>query len=89
MALKKTYLSKKFFPKWKDTVLDIEDNIDEQIFYDFEVSYDTLIKALSNISVEKGITAHNLLMDYLTFIKDVRRDEQREEIKESKRGIRN
>ena len=37
------------YQKWKDTVIDIESSIDPQVFLEFEVAYDHLIKDLSKI----------------------------------------
>lgn len=78
------------YQKWKNTVQDIEQNIDEATFYEFEIAYDRLVKDISNVSDGFGTTAHNLLMDYLAFIKGVRRDERLEEMQERRNsGIRN
>ena len=73
------------YQKWKDTVIDIESSIDPQVFLEFEVAYDHLIKDLSKIKDGFKTTANNLLLDYLSHRKGVERDERLEEMQEKRR----
>ena len=52
----------------KDLVVQIEENIDEYIFFEFMSAYRTLIEQIKDVKDGVGTTSHEHLMDYL-FVK--------------------
>ena len=67
----------------KDLVVQIEENIDEYIFFDFMSAYRTLIEQIKDVKDGVGTTSHEHLMDYL-FLKI---EEARDEHFKNKMGI--
>ena len=67
----------------KDLIIEIEENIDEYIFFEFMSAYKTLIEQIKNVKDGIGTTSHEHLMDYL-FMKI---EEARDEHFKNKMGI--
>ena len=67
----------------KDLVVQIEENIDEYIFFEFMSAYKTLMEQVKNVKDGMGTTSHEHLMDYL-FMKI--EDERHEHFK-NKMGV--
>tara|TARA_A100001515_G_scaffold142588_2_gene141718 strand:+ start:2347 stop:2607 length:261 start_codon:yes stop_codon:yes gene_type:complete len=67
----------------KDFVVEIEENIDEYIFFEFMTAYRTLMEQIKKVDTGFGTTAHENLMDYL-FMKI--EDERNEHFK-NKMGV--
>tara|TARA_R100000329_G_C7580815_1_gene205766 strand:+ start:219 stop:464 length:246 start_codon:yes stop_codon:yes gene_type:complete len=65
MALKKVSRSNCLYGK--ELIQEIEENIDEYIFFEFMKSYLELIDQLKDVKDGFKTTPHNLLMDYLLF----------------------
>ena len=49
----------------KDLLVEIEENIDEYIFFEFMSAYRTLMKQIKKVDDGFGTTPHQNLMDYL------------------------
>ena len=49
----------------KEFVVEIEENIDEYIFFEFMSAYRTLMEQIKKVDTGFGTTAHENLMDYL------------------------
>tara|TARA_R100000781_G_scaffold8930_2_gene7820 strand:+ start:1006 stop:1233 length:228 start_codon:yes stop_codon:yes gene_type:complete len=49
----------------KDLLQEVEENIDEYIFFEFASAYRNLTKQLDDVKDGMGTTPHALLMDYL------------------------
>ena len=67
----------------KDLIMEIEENIDEYIFFEFMSAYKTLMEQVKNVKDGMGTTSHEHLMDYL-FMKI--EDERNEHFK-NKMGV--
>jgi hypothetical protein len=67
----------------KDLIIEIEENIDEYIFFEFMSAYKTLMEQIKKVDTGFGTTAHENLMDYL-FMKI---EEARDEHFKNKMGI--
>ena len=67
----------------KDFVVEIEENIDEYIFFEFMSAYRTLIEQIKNVKDGMGTSSHEQLMDYL-FLKI---EEARDEHFKNKMGV--
>ena len=67
----------------KDLIMEIEENIDEYIFFEFMSAYKTLMEQIKKVDTGFGTTAHENLMDYL-FMKI---EEARDEHFKNKMGI--
>lgn len=67
----------------KDLIMEIEENIDEYIFFEFMSAYRTLMEQIKKVDTGLGTTAHENLMDYL-FMKI--EDERNEHFK-NKMGV--
>ena len=65
----------KVYTYGKDLLQEIEENIDEYIFFEFAGAYRNLIKQLDDVKDGMGTTPHALLMDYLFFKLEEERDE--------------
>ena len=65
MALKKVSRSNCLYGK--ELIQEIEENIDEYIFFEFMKSYLELIDQMKDVKDGFKTTHHNLLMDYLLF----------------------
>ena len=63
----------------KDLITTIEENIDEYIFFEFMSTYRTLIQQMRDVDDGMKSTAHQLLMDYLSYKLDEARDEHLKE----------
>ena len=63
----------------KDLITTIEENIDEYIFFEFMSTYRTLIQQMRDVDDGMKSTAHQLLMDYLSYKFDEARDEHLKE----------
>jgi len=55
----------KVYTYGKDLVQEVEENIDEYIFFDFMVAYKTLIGQIKKVDDGFNTTPHSQLMDYL------------------------
>lgn len=51
----------------KDLIMDIEENIDEYIFFEFMVAYRKLIEQVGKVEDGMGTKPHAKLMDYLFY----------------------
>ena len=59
----------------KDLIMEIEENIDEYIFFEFMSAYKTLMEQIKKVDTGFGTTAHENLMDYLFMKIEEARDE--------------
>ena len=67
----------------KDQIQDIENSIDQYIFFEMMKNYSDLIEQLKPIAEGSGSTPHSLLMDYMFF----KIEEQRDEYHKNKLGV--
>ena len=51
----------------KEQIQDIENSIDQYIFFEYMKNYSDLIEQLKPIAEGSGSTPHSLLMDYMFF----------------------
>tara|TARA_R110000824_G_scaffold24148_3_gene85501 strand:+ start:1008 stop:1235 length:228 start_codon:yes stop_codon:yes gene_type:complete len=65
----------KVYTYGKELVAEVENNIDEYIFFEFLVAYRKLIEQVSDVNDGMGTKPHALLMDYLSFKLTEERDE--------------
>jgi hypothetical protein len=73
----------KVYTYGKDLVMEVEENIDEYIFFDFLVAYKTLIKQMKKVDDGFNTTPHSMLMDYLFY----KLEDERQEHHKSKLGV--
>ena len=59
----------------KDLMIQIEENIDEYIFFEFMSGYRTLIQQMKDVNDGFNSTSHQMLMDYLALKLEEARDE--------------
>lgn len=62
---------------------DIENSIDQYIFFDFMKNYSDLIEQLKPMAEGSGSTPHSLLMDYMFF----KIQEERDKINQDRLGV--
>jgi len=67
----------------KEQIQDIENSIDQYIFFDFMKNYSDLIEQLKPIAEGSGSTPHSLLMDYMFF----KIQEERDKINQDRLGV--
>ena len=67
----------------KELIQEIENSIDQYIFFELMKSYSELIEQLKPIAKGSGSTPHSLLMDYMFF----KIEEQRDEYHKNKLGV--
>tara|TARA_R100000995_G_scaffold18176_1_gene7396 strand:+ start:2212 stop:2454 length:243 start_codon:yes stop_codon:yes gene_type:complete len=67
----------------KELIQEIENSIDQYIFFELMKNYSELIEQLKPIVEGSGSTPHSLLMDYLFF----KIEEQRDEYHKNKLGV--
>ena len=67
----------------KEQIQDIEDSIDQYIFFDYMKNYSDLIEQLKPIAEGSGSTPHSLLMDYMFF----KIQEERDKINQDRLGV--
>lgn len=79
MTSQKTSPSKCLYGK--ELIQEIEENIDESIFFDFMKSYIELVDQLKDVNDGFKTAPHILLMDYLSFaIKEKQNEEEKENL---------
>jgi hypothetical protein len=67
----------------KEQIQDIENSIDQYIFFEYMKNYSDLIEQLKPIAEGSGSTPHSLLMDYMFF----KIQEERDKINQDKLGV--
>ena len=67
----------------KDQIQDIENSIDQYIFFEMMKNYSDLIEQLKPIAEGSGSTPHSLLMDYMFF----KMEEERDKINQDRLGV--
>jgi hypothetical protein len=67
----------------KEQIQDIENSIDQYIFFDLMKNYSELIEQLKPIAEGSGSTPHFLLMDFMFF----KMEEERNKINQDKLGV--
>ena len=67
----------------KELIQEIENSIDQYIFFELMKNYSELIEQLKPIAEGSGSTPHSLLMDYMFF----KIEEQRDEYHKNKLGV--
>ena len=67
----------------KDQIQDIENSIDQYIFFEMMKNYSDLIEQLKPIAEGSGSTPHSLLMDYMFF----KIEEERDKINQNRLGV--
>jgi hypothetical protein len=67
----------------KDQIQDIENSIDQYIFFEMMKNYSDLIEQLKPIAEGSGSTPHSLLMDYMFF----KIQEERDKIHQDRLGV--
>ena len=67
----------------KEQIQDIENSIDQYIFFEMMKNYSDLIEQLKPIAEGSGSTPHSLLMDYMFF----KIQEERDRINQDKLGV--
>jgi len=67
----------------KEQIQDIENSIDQYIFFEYLKNYSDLIEQLKPIAEGSGSTPHSLLMDYMFF----KIQEERDKINQDKLGV--
>jgi hypothetical protein len=67
----------------KDQIQDIENSIDQYIFFEYMKNYSYLIEQLKPIAEGSGSTPHSLLMDYMFF----KMEEERDKINQDRLGV--
>tara|TARA_R100000541_G_scaffold8010_1_gene15620 strand:+ start:832 stop:1053 length:222 start_codon:yes stop_codon:yes gene_type:complete len=67
----------------KEQIQDIENSIDQYIFFEYMKSYSELIEQLKPIAKGSGSTPHSLLMDYMFF----KIQEERDKINQDRLGV--
>ena len=72
---KKIFLFKMSILQTKEAMQEIENSIDQYIFFEMMKNYSDLIEQLKPIAEGSGSTPHSLLMDYMFFKIQEERDE--------------
>jgi len=67
----------------KEQIQDIDNSIDQYIFFEMMKNYSDLIEQLKPIAEGSGSTPHSLLMDYMFF----KIQEERDKINQDKLGV--
>jgi hypothetical protein len=67
----------------KEQIQDIENSIDQYIFFEYLKNYSDLIEQLKPIAEGSGSTPHSLLMDYMFF----KIQEERDKIHQDRLGV--
>tara|TARA_R100000935_G_scaffold44755_1_gene67749 strand:- start:622 stop:852 length:231 start_codon:yes stop_codon:yes gene_type:complete len=67
----------------KDLIMDIEENIDEYIFFEFMVAYRKLIEQVGKVEDGMGTKPHATLMDYLFY----KMEQEKSDYEQSKLGV--
>jgi len=67
----------------KEQIQDIENSIDQYIFFDFMKNYSDLIEQLKPMAEGSGSTPHSLLMDFMFF----KIQEERDKINQDRLGV--
>jgi DNA integrity scanning protein DisA with diadenylate cyclase activity len=67
----------------KEQIQDIENSIDQYIFFEMMKNYSDLIEQLKPIAEGSGSTPHSLLMDYMFF----KMEEERDKINQDRLGV--
>ena len=67
----------------KDQIQDIENSIDQYIFFEMMKNYSDLIEQLKPIAEGSGSTPHSLLMDYMFF----KIQEEQDKINQDRLGV--
>jgi len=67
----------------KELIQEIENSIDQYIFFELMKNYSELIEQLKPIVEGSGSTPHSLLMDYMFF----KMEEERDKINQDKLGV--
>jgi hypothetical protein len=67
----------------KEQIQDIENSIDQYIFFEYMKNYSDLIEQLKPIAEGSGSTPHSLLMDYMFF----KIQEERDKINQDRLGV--
>jgi len=67
----------------KDLIMDIEENIDEYIFFEFMVAYRKLIEQVGKVEDGMGTKPHAILMDYLFY----KMEQEKSDYEQSKLGV--
>ena len=67
----------------KEQIQDIENSIDQYIFFEMMKNYSDLIEQLKPIAEGSGHTPHSLLMDYMFF----KIQEERDKINQDRLGV--
>ncbi len=80
---KKTQIISDKYTYGKDLVMQVEENIDEYIFFEFMSAYKTLIQQIQKVNDGFGTTPHEMLMDYLS----LSLEEQRAEHFKNRMGV--
>ena len=65
----------KVYTYGKELVAEVENNIDEYIFFEFMIAYKKLIDDIGDVKDGMGTTPHAMLMDYLFQKLEEERDE--------------
>ena len=67
----------------KEQIQDIDNSIDQYIFFEMMKNYSDLIEQLKPIAEGSGSTPHSLLMDYMFF----KIEEERDKINQDRLGV--
>jgi len=67
----------------KEQIQEIENSIDQYIFFDFMKNYSDLIEQLKPMAEGSGSTPHSLLMDFMFF----KIQEERDKINQDRLGV--
>lgn len=67
----------------KEVMHEIENSIDQYIFFEYMKNYSDLIEQLKPIAEGSGSTPHSLLMDYMFF----KIQEERDKIHQDRLGV--
>ena len=67
----------------KEQIQDIDNSIDQYIFFEMMKNYSDLIEQLKPIAEGSGSTPHSLLMDYMFF----KIEEERDKINQNRLGV--
>jgi len=67
----------------KEQIQDIENSIDQYIFFEYMKNYSDLIEQLKPIAEGSGSTPHSLLMDYMFF----KIQEEQDKINQDRLGV--
>ena len=67
----------------KEQIQDIDNSIDQYIFFEMMKNYSDLIEQLKPIAEGSGSTPHSLLMDYMFF----KIQEERDKIHQDRLGV--